>query len=134
MLQGSQTELEDAKAFARECWSEGDATTTLVNYTKQGKPFFHHLHSRKMTDPTSGEVFFVTNSFGDDVPHHAFAPISDVGCVLMCVIFLALTALHALSGAPPLAALVFNLSERDFVATQHLFHYGPAPAESCWLW
>ena len=65
ILQGQGTDLEHAAAFSQKVWSERSAETVLLNYTKDGVPFRHHLNSRKVSDPVTKEFFFVTQSYAE---------------------------------------------------------------------
>lgn len=62
ILQGPQTNHKKAKHFAAELLREGHAASTLVNYTKFGRPFVHRLNASAIVDSVSGKKYFVTES------------------------------------------------------------------------
>jgi len=64
-LQGPSTDNAEAAAFVRRLHSQNQADCVLVNYTKDGREFLHHLSARNITDPASGSSFFFTQSHAE---------------------------------------------------------------------
>ena len=58
LLQGSglsPKDQETARSFRRDAIEQGYAHATLVNYTKQRRPFVHSLAAVRIQDHTTGE-------------------------------------------------------------------------------
>jgi len=62
LLQGPQTNLKKASTFSKELAIAGEASSTLVNYTKLGRPFVHCLHTTTVVDEVTGKRYFLTES------------------------------------------------------------------------
>jgi hypothetical protein len=62
ILQGELTDMKKAAKFRRDLLCSGDARTTLVNYTKSGRPFAHAFHARKITSEDGRMSYYITES------------------------------------------------------------------------
>ena len=62
LLHGEQTDRTKTKEFTARLQAEGEARTTVVNYSRGGRPFLHRLHTSRVVDPTSGTSYYVTAS------------------------------------------------------------------------
>jgi len=132
MLQGDDTDKERAARFAEKLRSENTADTVLVNYTKSGRAFRHHIHARHVRDAASGTSFYVTESQEEVNPEEpAFARISDLLCVAVILLSIVLSSLLHLTTSGTMWTVILpeefyygifaNLSaENDFLAARDL--------------
>ena len=78
ILQGELTSKRKARIYAQQVLAnrtlsedngfaarQATSTVKLVNYAKDGRPFVHHLSTRRVMDEDTGVEYFVTESHED---------------------------------------------------------------------
>lgn len=101
ILQGPKTDMRRARAFFKELREENQAECSLLNYSKNGRSFLHCISSRRITDPTTGNAYFVTHSHEGRSDHERpqCAPLMDVIALSLILFTVATYLLAALSGS-----------------------------------
>jgi len=63
LLHGPATDRTAAATHAEALGGKPQASVELVNYAKDGRAFTHVLNSRRVTDPATGNHYYITDSY-----------------------------------------------------------------------
>lgn len=121
LLHGERTDQHEACKFTQQLHQTRKASTTLINYRRDGQPFVHHIRSELLQDPNTGEAFFVTESTATRAP--GGTPASDYACLVLyvaAVVYAIFQCAHGLGAlAPEASASVPWLPRADLIYLPH---------------